>query len=224
MNKHLRTTAFTAISLLIAFLSSSEAFAQSIKVLQVKGKRAIVEFNGMEPRLNQSYLLGEDAMIPDAGDRTKTLGFSGELISVSSAGTNLTVLGASGLYGWIHPGGKMEYGPTLSFASVSRSGTSNNTTRTTFGGFFDYNLVPNLANEKLIYGATATLSYGMASTGGVSSNVITIEAGGVMKWFFAKSTTALRTGVVLTHAQTSGSGSNTTDSGFKLFGGLQFFM
>lgn len=196
--------------LLIALLvigSGSLCFAQQAKVIKVKGQQAIVQFpKGVTPSVGQSIDVGGGGggFESDSGShgggstgpRDHLLGISGSLSmlnrSTSGSGTSAsaTIFKLDGRYGWNEK--IMEYGPLASFEMQSGDASTKSTT-IRIGGFFDYNLVPNVSGADLVYGAGGEAYFGQQKPDvGDSYTLMGFAAGGFGKWFLLKNTAALR--------------------------------
>lgn len=186
-------------------------FAQQGRVVQAKGKRAIVEFPSGPPAPGTMVSVdGGGSMMSmgsGGGSRQHTIGLSGSLISSSGGSASSTAIGVTGKYGWNT--GVMEYGPQVSVLTV----TPGSNSAFSVGGFFDYNLVSNTPTQTMVYGLGATLDFGSSSSGGASSSTTSLFLGGNLKYFPFGVPVAVRADAGLGYRPASGSVSATTSFG-----------
>ncbi|AHI06295.1 hypothetical protein BDW_08975 [Bdellovibrio bacteriovorus W] len=167
-------------------LSSTNAFAQKIKVKRVKGKQAVVEFSGGHLQTGQVYELASDEYSDSSssgGSRNYVVNLSASLSSTKDDGPsaeNVTAIELKTRFGWNL--GHIELGPLLTFSSSSQT----NGTVSTFsvGGFADYNLLSNAPGEAFLYGVGGHLSIGQHDPGtGAKNDLMNLFAGPFVKWF-----------------------------------------
>lgn len=218
---------------LLVLTVSGSAFAQSAKVIKVKGQQAIVQFpSGTKPQVGQIIDVGDGGDEgEDGGDvgvgnksRARLLGVSGEISFLNNSATSksTTTISITPKYGWNT--GVMEFGPQGTIALTSSDGASSRTLSA--GGFFDFNFVPNDIGQTLIYGVGGEAEIGQASTSvgsgpDATSTVIHLFAGGNVKWFGLADSWALRGDVGYDYTRTSPStGSASTESGILVKAGI----
>jgi len=223
------------IGAVLVLLTANHAYAQTVKVLKVSGRKAIVQTApGTELKVGQTLNVEDDALgegsdkssfPPSNGKRANSAGFSGDLSAVNAGHTNgtasltTTIFDLNAFYGWNKV--TMEFGPRLGLSSVSAGGS--NTSQYTAGGFFDYNFVPNNPGTELVYGAGGTVDLGTASQSSGSGSVMNFFAGGNLKWFPLGISVAVRGDAGLVYYKTSTSGDTITQTGFMIKGGFQVY-
>jgi hypothetical protein len=219
------TVGFTAVGL------SSVASAQQAKVVKVSGKKAIVQFpDDARPRVGQMIDLGGGGESSSGGgggsdSRAMVIGGSAELSNLSTSGssTSTTTLGATARYGW--NAGDMEYGPLGVLEYETRTGYSKRTLGA--GGFFDYNLVPNVPGTELVYGLGAEGQFASVSetTGNAeaSSTQMTFQGGGQVKWFPLGNSVAIRGDAVYRYTSVSVAGVSANISGLVIKAGFYIY-
>lgn len=223
---------FFAVSLTLLLVVPLEARAQQARILKVKGQQAIVQFPpGTKPQVGQMLDVGSDATVgmnagsAGAGARDNSIGVATELSfkNNSSSSKTTTAFSLAARYGWNMV--DWEIGPSglLSYRSID--GIS--ATAFGIGGFFDYNLVPNVPGTEMVYGVGTEVSFlsSSTSTSSVSTTVIDLFVGGFLKYFALKNTVALRGDAGLEYDRTGRSNTSTTDAntGLVIKGGLQVY-
>ncbi len=222
---------FASSLALLLTLAALPAQAQQAKVLKVQGKKAIVQFpDDARPQVGQLIDVGTGSSMGSmtaghgAGSRDMIVGGSAAFSSLttSTSSTSISILDLSGRYGWNK--GEMEYGGLGSFYYKTEPGSSLRTIGV--GGFFDYNLVPNVTGTELVYGAGGEAVYAMISTttGTLETSATTLrfQGGGQVKWFPFGNTVAVRGDAVYRFQQNGGTPSSTT-TGFVFLGGLYVY-
>lgn len=154
------------------------AFGQQVKVLKVKGTKAVIRFpKNMEISKGQTLTIGGDEEDGDSGgkpmakgSRNTRIGLEFEMTSLtidqksSSGGTAVSAdsnkLSLSALYGWNK--GWAEYGPIFSYSSDD-DGSSKSTTMD-IGGFFEYNFKTNKPGEWMVMAAGAQVAISQMQT------------------------------------------------------------
>lgn len=209
----------------LCLLLSSPAWAQSLKVIKVKGSQAIVNVN------NGSVDVGQVIKIPAAGEagdeeleltggstgpRRHLIGIdtgeyrTGKDESPSGAGNTSTYLDLKARYGWNT--GIMEYG-AIGALGLQDTGTGN---QTTFGGggYFDFNFTPNKTGNDKIWGAGIEGVYLNTAlpSGGGNSTTLQFFPSGFFKWFILKTPTALRVDVGYRYSEATTGSAKTKGS------------
>ena len=120
----------------------------------------------------------------------------------------------------------MEYGGIGSLNYTSTTGTTSR--KIEAGGFFDYNIVPNVEGAELVYGGMAVAKFGqiayVAGPSEISGTLMTLEVGGQLKWFPLGNTVAIR-GDVLYRIETAADAIKifTSGPGLVAKGGLYVY-
>lgn len=183
-------TAFTITSLSHA--------AESFTVKKTKGRQAVIESSiplvegetYIIQTSKQSGLISEDVTYPRS-NRSRENSFSAGINSSFFKADNLQEhqIDIEGRYGWNF--GDYEVGPLLHIGLLDEGAGFN--TDFYVGGYFDYNITPNVGREEMVYGVTAQAYGGNREfTNGASSQVLAMGAGGFLSWYLMGSTTALR--------------------------------
>lgn len=200
-------------------LSSSNAFAQKIKVKRVKGKQAVVEFSGGYLQTGQVYELANDEYSDSSalgGSRKYVVSLSASLSSTKDDGPsaeNVSAIELSTRFGWNL--GHIELGPLFTFSSTSQ--TNGTVSTFSLGGFADYNLLSNSPGEAFLYGVGGHLSVGQHDPGtGAKNDLMNLFAGPFLKWFPGGGNFAFRgdLGFIYQKISTSTSG-DITSSGLQ---------
>ena len=197
--------------------------SEQAQVIKVQGNRALVLFPpGETPRMGQVLAIGS------AGDaklsRQYTTALTGELSALNYSSTGLTTTSflVGGQYGWNYV--DYEFGPKLQLGYSSNAATTF--TILAGGAYGDYNLVPNLLGQTIVYGGTGSLMVGQTtvqSGAGSTSAYIDFAAGGVLKWYqLATSSTGLRLELVYNYNR-GFSGADVSRSGLIARAGLQTY-
>lgn len=185
-------------------------YAQKIKVRRVKGNQAIVEIQSGHLRNGQTYEVGRDlytdgAFSPESRLHVFGVAFALSSTKSSSQNENLTSMEGKLRYGWNK--GQMEYGVLGSFRYQSEA---NGTQTFKGGGFFDFNLLPNIPGEIFIYGLGAQALFGQHEANNSSFNLFDIYGTGFIKWFPKGGTVGVRMDAGLVMQSVSGAGSSNT--------------
>lgn len=214
--KKLFFTRFAFLILLTTLLCAGEAQAQKIKIKKVKGNTALIE-SSLPLEEGKTYDLQGDAISADvnysnAGFKSRqnsfTLGINFGYLKGDTVNRNSYEL--QGRYGWNFS--YIEFGVVgdIDYVDVGAGGTTN----FAVGGYFDYNLVTNRDSKNLIYGPFALVTIGsLQSSGGASSSIIDLNAGGFLSWFLTHSSVALRAEGFADIQQVSSSVGQTTLTG-----------
>lgn len=223
-----------ALLLLMVCGLASNAGADDIKVIKVSGRRAIVQYPpGETPKVGQVLTSsGSDEMSFDDGGNSSSKGSRKHIIggsaslsfvnsstSPGSGSVTTTNISVSPQYGWNT--GTMEYGGLASIGSSSGGGTSS--TSFGVGGFFDYNLVPNVAGKDLVYGAGGKAIIGGGSSSGQSSTSFELDGGPFVKWFPLGNSVAIRGDADVQYKRMGNSAATTTNMGLVIMGGLYVY-
>ena len=183
---------------LLSALISTSASAASFTVKKTKGNSSVIESSTplipgetyIIQSSKQKGLISEDVTYPRS-NRSRENSFSGGIDSSFFKSDQLQehMIDLEGRYGWNF--GDYELGPLMHIQLLDEGAGFN--TDIYLGGYFDYNLVSNVASEDFIYGLTAQ-GYGgnREFTNGASSQIFAFGGGGYLSWFLIRSTTALR--------------------------------
>ncbi len=227
--KNLKILVATLV-LQLAFLAlSQDAFATNGKVIKAKGRKVLIELP-IDPRLQPGDTVGLDTLElrspssarMNGGGRGLTLGGSTDIhfYSRSNGYQGESAFIVQGRGGW--NAANFEYGPIAKISYIGPDSNSN-TTIFAFGGFLDYNLVPNTPGTDIVYGVggdakivSNNVKFAGTST---SSSGIELNGGGVYKYFLFRSDTCLRFDADL-HIATN---SNYTETGLLFLAGLQTY-
>ncbi len=200
-----------------------------IKVKKVKGKMALVEFQG--PLMNgENYtLVSSNAAAGElkTGPRKYRLGltfnFSSLKTKTSSVEYNPSELTINSDFGWNFE--HYELGPILGYSSVS-TGFGGSTTYLTVGGFYDYNFTENKIPAPYLFGAGVKLTYVniAPASGSTGLFLAAIYPNVFWKWWAFGQTTAFKmdVGFDIESGKDSAS-SSTSTNGFKSTGALLFY-
>ena len=218
---------------LIAFTMSSSALATTGKVIKSKGKKVLVELP-IDPKLQPGDTIELDTLelrspaasrSSGSGGRRLTLGGStngGELhfYSQNNGYPGSTLLSVNGRGGWNYT--KYEYGPIASLSYLATD-SNNSLTQIGVGGFFDWNMVPNVPGANDVYGVGGDVQISSISTksGGTSTSAggLNLNGGGFYKFFLFRSDTCLRFDADL-HI---GLYDKYSETGLKFLAGLQTY-
>ncbi len=194
--------------IILSLLATSISFAAEKAVIQqMKGRRAIVHFEKDIPfSVGQKiYLNSEDGVelgvqkeMRNPLERKNSVSFAAGFSSaetttkaVGTSKTSTTSYVISGRYGWNKE--NYEYGPLGSFSFSKTSGSGSSETNTyQFGGFFDYNLIPNKPGEDTVWGFFGEGAFGNTKSNGLGATIITATGGGFIKWFVFSPMLAIR--------------------------------
>lgn len=228
----------------LATVFTQTAFAQTVRVTKVSGKKAIV-VRESGPPLKVGMTLnagggGDEFSESDmssgggggSGSRDRTIGGLANLSTTSSSAStggaknSASAVSVTAIYGWNKK--DMEYGPRFTLRRTSDkigSAPARSSTRFGFGGFFDYNFSPNVPGKEMLYAAGATLDYfrDSASGGGSSTSTIDLFVGPALKWFPLGNSVAIRGDAGLDYARTSANGVTITAMTFLVRAGLQVY-
>ncbi len=212
--------------LLITFLFgfSSSIYATQITVKKVKGRQAIVESN-IPLDEGQTYELQKDQIAVDVNfspvqQRKNSLQLGAELQSVSGSNVQDNRINLTARYGWNFE--IFEFGPMMTYQSVDLgAGTDSDFLG---GGYFDYNLQKNRAPQIFLWGPTISAEFGAKQfKSGSSANIMNVDPGAFVSWFFANSSAALRAEVFYHYQKITTTTTDTSLSGFKSKAYLVFY-
>lgn len=217
---------FSFLTVAAILLLTELAFGQTAKVLKVKGRNAVVAFpEGHEPEVGDTISLKKGGERTGTGSRDYTLGLSGSLAMISDSRTskNTTTLAVDGRFGWNMA--QYEAGPIGEFRYSTADDRSSRTLG--LGGFFDFNFIPNVAGEELVYGAGVEGTYGQSTVTTASVENSSTEMaffGGLFAKWFGLGNFGVRgdAGYEYVRANTQ-SGTTVTSSGFLVKAGLQVY-
>lgn len=211
------------------------AHAQTLKVVKVKGKQAIVNIQSGSLSEGETVNVGDGGGmdIESGGGGTSGKGNRNYVIGGSFIFSNtkadtagaeaVNTLGLSAKFGWNFK--RFEVGPILEFTS-SKSGTTE-LTDTAFGGFAAYNFIENKSGVPMIFSVDGVLTMGSSkiSTGSSSSttNMTSATVGPFVKWFGLSNDFCLEAGAVYSYRKDSISTGDTTITGIKLVGGISTY-
>lgn len=190
-----------------SLLASSFTLASERAVIQqMKGKRAIVQFEKDIPfSVGQKvYLTSEDGT--ELGvrkeernplERKNSISMAVDVYSMdvetkvsgTTTKTSTTAYSLTGRYGWNMA--QYEFGP-LGEYTFSKPKGGNESSRMAFGGFFDYNFIPNKPGEDFIFGAYGEASIGSSKISDSNKSITTATGGGFVKWFVLSPMLAVR--------------------------------
>lgn len=193
--------------LFVTLLATSFSLAAERGVIQqMKGKRAIVQFEKDIPfSVGQKvYMNSEDGT--ELGvrkeernplERKNSITMAVDVYSMdietkvsgTTTKTSTTAYSLTGRYGWNME--QYEFGP-LGEYTFSKPKGGNESSRMAFGGFFDYNLIPNKPGEDFIFGAYGEASIGSSKISNSNKSITTATGGGFAKWFFLSPMLAFR--------------------------------
>jgi hypothetical protein len=216
--------------LIISLLASSLALAAERAVIQqMKGKRAILQFEKDIPfSVGQKvYLNSEDGTelgVSKEGrnflERKNSIEMAVDIYStdietkVSSVTSKTSLSGytMTGRYGWNRE--NFEFGPLAELTYVKPK-SSDESSRYAIGGFFDYNFVPNKPGEDFIWGAFGEGIIGSSKVGTSNKSITGLNGGGFIKWFFLSPMLALRTNLYISYEK-QGDNAQSTTTGVQL--------
>lgn len=177
--------------LFLSLLASSISLAAERAVIQqMKGKRAILQFEsdipfsvGQKVYLNSESgtELGVRKELRNPLERKNLVSLAAEISNTDTSPTSATY-SLTGRYGWNKE--QYEFGPVGTF-SFFKQGSISSTERTSyaFGGFFDYNFILNKPGEDFIWGAYGEASLGSTKVGSSDKSATFITGGAFAKWF-----------------------------------------
>ncbi len=203
---------------------ASSTFATQITVKKVKGRQAIVESN-VPLDEGQTYELQKDQIAIDVNfspkqQRRNSLQLGGELQSMTGSSTQDNRMSLAARYGWNFE--TYEMGPMLTYQSIDLgAGTDSEFLA---GGYFDYNLQKNKSQQTFLWGPTVSAELGAKQfKSGSTANILNLDPGGFLSWFFANSSAALRIEAVYHYQKISTTTTEATLSGFKAKTFLVFY-
>ncbi len=206
------------------FVLGSPMFATQITVKKVKGRQAIVESN-IPLDEGQTYELQKDQIAVDVNfsptqQRKNSFQFGAELQSVNGSSVQDNRISIAARYGWNFE--IFEFGPMITYQSVDLgAGTDSDFSG---GGYFDYNLQKNRAPQMFLWGPTVSTEFGAKQfKSGASANLMTVDPGVFVSWFFANSSAALRAEAVYHYQKITTTTTDTMLSGFKSKAYLVFY-
>jgi hypothetical protein len=199
-------------------------WGQTFTVEKLKGQKALVEITSGQVEVGKTYPFqpgGKTASSQPEG-RSKVLGLEGSFLgyasetsSTSGSSSNRSTLSVQSYFGWNFK--KYELGPI--FSLITSSGGVQ-TSRTTFGGFFDYNLKENIPENKLLFGVLGSVQLINQDAGGSKSSGQILAAGGFLKWFPGPSWLCLRTNLKYEMTESKTASTSTQATGFSLASGI----
>jgi hypothetical protein len=208
----------------ILFILSSTSQATQITVKKVKGRQAIVE-TGLPLEEGQTYELQKDQIAVDVNflpvqQRKNSLQLGAEFQSVNGSSVQDHRVSLTARYGWNFE--LFEFGPMMTYQSVDLgAGTDSDFLG---GGYFDYNFQKNRAPQIFLWGPTMSAEFGAKQfKSGASANLMNLDPGAFVSWFFANSAAALRAEAVYHYQKITTTTTDTTLSGFKSKAYLVFY-
>lgn len=210
---------------LVSILMSSPALAATFTVKKTKGNSAVIE-SSMPLIPGETYtiqsgkksgLISEDVAYPDS-NRSRENSFSAGIDASFFKADNVQEheIDLEARYGWNY--GNYELGPLVHINLIDEGAGFN--TDIYVGGYFDYNLNPNVASEDTVYGLTVQAFGGSREfTSGSSAQIFGFGAGGFLTWYLMRSNAALRFEGLLEQKKIS---TSTTSSSVFGFAGKMF--
>lgn len=214
------------ILLTVTFSFTNVAWAQKIKVKKVKGLTALIE-TSVPLEEGQSYDLQTGSISADvnysqAGFKSRKNSLTVGIDISALRGDNIEEIkfAAQGRYGWNFS--TLELGAVGEISSFDIGAGS--TTSFTVGSYADYNLNTNRDGKTVVYGPFGLLAFGSRQlTGGGSTNLFTVNAGGFLSYFIGQGSTALRAEAFLDYRQISAANGQTALTGIGSRGLLVFY-
>lgn len=216
----------------LCFISlASIALATPGKVIKAKGKQVLIELP-LDPKLRAGDTIELDTVelkspsalrMREGGARTYTFGGGGdlELFSKTNGNGNYSALTVNGRYGWNMA--KFEYGPfgTLTYYATD---SSNSVRVLGFGGYFDFNLVPNNPGVEAVYGIGGDVMLYLNNATSNSTSVNTtgfgVDGGAFYKYFLFRSDICIR-GDAQLHIFNYSASTNYIETGVRFLLGIQ---
>ncbi|MCB0350686.1 MAG: hypothetical protein KDD38_05845 [Bdellovibrionales bacterium] len=169
------------------------AHAASLKVLKIKGQKAIVQVPAsMDVQVGDTLSVSEDGGGESTFGRVEGRGsrvdgaftYASQTIDSKTAGfstsTDKTLMTITAEYGWNT--GTFEFGPLVTYGSQSVSGVDTSTW--SLGGFFEYNFIENKPGELYVPYAGVSVGYGSSDLGGgITYSGLDYGVYGGVKWF-----------------------------------------
>lgn len=179
----------TVLIILFSILFSTTAKATAtFTVKKTKGNSAVIE-SSMPLIPGETYTLGESAHPTQKQLRENSLAGGIDTSFFKSDTLQEHQIDIEARYGWNFK--DYELGPLVHINLLDEGAGFN--TEFYLGGYFDYNLISNVASEDQIFGLTAQ-GYGgnREFTNGSNSQIFSLGGGGFLTWFLLRSSTALR--------------------------------
>lgn len=215
------------LAVVIAIISyPGFASAQKIKVKKIKGNTALIE-SSIPLEEGQSYDLQTAAISADVNysqagfkSRKNSVTVGSEFSAIRGDSIQENRFAAQGRYGWNFS--TLELGVIGEISSIDVGGGA--TSNFILGSYIDYNLVPNRDGKALVYGPFGLVGFGSRQfSGGGSTGLLNVNAGGFLSYFIAQGSTALRAEAYLDHRQVSASNGQTALTGIGSRGLLIFY-
>lgn len=208
------------------FFAMLSAFgAERAVVQQMKGKRAILQFEKDIPFSvgQRVYLNSEDGSeigvrkeLRNPLERKNSINFSAELSSTDTSPTATTTYAISARYGWNMS--KYEYGPLGTFTYAK---ASSELSRYELGGFFDFNVIPNNPGEDFIWGGYGEGTIGNSKVANTNKSLTVFTGGAFAKWFIFSPMLAFRINAFFSNEKQANTDARNT-TGFE-FGLSHYF-
>lgn len=210
-------------------ITSLSVAAERAVIQQMKGKRAIIQFEKDIP-----FSVGQKVSL-SSEDGTE-LGVSKEnrnflerknsiemainiyssqmetKVNSTTSKATTTAYTMSGRYGWNRE--LYEFGPLAEF-TYSKPENSDESSRYAIGGFFDYNFIPNKPGEDFIFGAYGEGIIGSSKISNSNKSITGFTGGGFAKWFFFSPMLAARANLYLAYEK-QGDNAQSTTTGVQL--------
>jgi hypothetical protein len=212
-------------SMLLLSLPFFAAQANELKVIQVKGSRAVVSLpEGMMAQKGDVLKISDGSSSGGsvgAGSRNTRIDFTFAYSSLTAetafGESDTSTMELSGTYGWNK--GRMEYGPKISYESTDTG--SAKTTTMELGGFFEWNFTPNTSGVKLVPFVGGELAYASLDAGGAKVSGFGFAGYGGAKYFL---TETISVPLFAKYGMQSLSGDGDVDiSGFSLGAGVAVY-
>lgn len=213
-------------------LNPQTSFAQSLRILKIQGKKAIVEISDpSKVRVNDIYSFDiDDSNSSDFssqnsstrtlnGSRKHALGFdlSFSYLKTDTTNNDNTSFTLAGIYLWNFK--SFEVGPTLSYGNFNQSGSQTNTV--SGGAQFFYNFSDNKPGVESIFSLAAIATIGSTTpNSGNSTTTLTAMTGLNYRWFGLSPNFCISISALYSYAKVSGNLNEANTSGAKILGGL----
>jgi hypothetical protein len=178
-------------------LASFSQAADKAVVQQMKGRRAILQFEKDIPfSVGQKvYITSEDGTelgivkeLRNPLERKNSISLAATMGSVSTKPKPTSIFSLQGRYGWNME--RFELGPLVNL-TYNKTGSAEVSTYE-FGGFFDFNMIPNRAGEDIVWGPYGEVSAGTMKYGTASGSLTSFTGGAFVKLFLLSPDLAVR--------------------------------
>lgn len=188
--------------------------AATFTVRKVKGKQAVIDYNGPSLESGRTYQIGQVDHRANNENRShfaliREIAFSNlnsTTGSLSAGRLNRFALSLG--YGWNHE--SYEYAPLIGFTTLDTG--SGVTTVFNLGALFDYNFQNNAPGITSILGLSAELNYSKTNSANGNDSPATTGgfASGFWKWFAFGHSTCIRFDLGYLYSKTSGTTESTS--------------